>query len=58
MALFHKILFPFDFSEAGKAMAAEVREMASRCSADLTALYSFNAVRESRRVLICRFAGS
>lgn len=34
MALFHKILFPFDLSEAGKAMAAEVREMASRCNAD------------------------
>ena len=44
MAPFQKILFPTDFSDASKAMAAEVRAMAERCRAEVTVLHSFDVV--------------
>lgn len=45
MMHFRKILFPFDFSEAAKAMAPTVVAMAKRFHASVTVLHAFNMVR-------------
>ncbi len=45
MMPFHKILFPVDFSAAGKAMVPYVREMARLCAAEVAVLHSFDVVR-------------
>lgn len=42
---FSKILFPFDFSDAAKAMAPIVNDLAHRFGASVTLLNAFNLVR-------------
>jgi len=44
MGPFHTILFPTDFSDASRAMAADVRQMAARCGAEVTVLHAFDVV--------------
>jgi nucleotide-binding universal stress UspA family protein len=46
MALFRKILFPIDFSDATTAMVPTVIEMAQRFDAAITVLNAFNLVHE------------
>ena len=46
MALFRKILFPIDFSDATTAMVPTVIEMAQRFDAAVTVLNAFNLVRD------------
>ena len=46
MALFRKILFPIDFSDAATAMVPTVIEMAQRFDAAVTVLNAFNLVRD------------
>lgn len=45
MTHFRKILFPFDFSEAGKALTSSVVAMAERFQASVTVLNAFYMVR-------------
>src|ERR1019366_2854764 len=46
MMPFHRILFPFDFSEAVIAMVPSVIEMARRFDAAITVFNAFNLVRD------------